>query len=246
MYRVAAVLLIALLGSCTGLSQNLVSSHAPTDPATASTALPPTGVVGRVNGVPLTQADLDEQEQHLFPYFRQHGGRIPPGAEPDIRKMAMHTIVLNELLYQEARRRGMKLPEAKIAKGLQEIRQNFPSPQAYQAEVSKKYGSEADFDRRIRRNLLIRELWDQEVTRKSVVTDTAVRAYYEKNLSTFVRPESASFQSISILFPKDATPRLKSRRLAKRRRIFCPKQGQPRITKISEFWPSRCQKTRGA
>ena len=148
MSRMAVVLLMGLL-SGTALPQAPVASHAPTAAAiantTASPAVPASAVVAQVNGVALTQADLSDQEQAIFPYFRMHGGQIPPSAEPEIRRLALHKIVLNELLYQEARRRNLTIPAAKMQKGLRELRRDFSSPQDYQAAVVKKYGSEVGF-----------------------------------------------------------------------------------------------------
>jgi len=208
MSRLVVTLTMGLLCGMS-MAQGPIASHAPTVPATVGGAAPTTVVVARVNGVALTQADLDQQETAIFPYFRMHGGRIPPGAEPEIRSMAMQRIVLDELLYQEARRRNLKLPEARFQKGLRELRESFSSPKAYEEAVTKKYGSDSAFEQRMRRTLLARELWEAEVTRKSVVTPAEVRAYYENNKARFVRPEAISIQSISVMFPQGATDKQK-------------------------------------
>jgi len=206
MYRLAVALLIL---SSMGLAQAPVASHTSSIPASGSAPSSPSAVVARVNGVALTQTDLSDQEQVIFPYFRMHNGRIPPSAEPEIRREALHRLVLDELLYQEARRRNLKVPEAQLQKGLRELRQGFKSPEAYDAAVAKKYGSVAALESRIRRNLLVRELWNTEVTRKSVVTAAELRTCYLKNKPRFVRPEAASIQSISIMLPRDATEQQK-------------------------------------
>jgi parvulin-like peptidyl-prolyl isomerase len=172
--------------------------------------------------VALTQADLGDQEKMLFPYFKMHNGQIPASAEPEIRKEAMHRLILDELLYQEARRRKLAVPEAQLQKGLRELRQGFKSPEAYKDAVTRQYGSEAALERRIRRNLLTRSLWKTEVTLKSTTTDADVHAFYLDNKAKFVRPEAASIQSISIVFPKDATEQQK-RDARKRAEEILPK-----------------------
>lgn len=204
MSRLAVALLIGTVTG-TGMAQAPVASHTSSIQTTAVAPLPPSTVVARVNGVALTQADLSDQEKMLFPYFRMHNGQIPPSAEPEIRKEAIHRLILDELLYQEARRRKFTVPEAQLQKGLRQLSQGFKSPQAYKAAVVKQYGSEAALERRIRRNLLTRGLWKTEVTLKSATTDADVRAFYLNNKTRFVRPEAVSIQSISIMLPKDAT-----------------------------------------
>jgi peptidyl-prolyl cis-trans isomerase C len=162
-------------------------------------------VVARVNGVELTQAQYREQEEAIFPYFKMHGGEIPPSARPEIHRRAMHKLILDELLYQECQRRKMAVPEAEFQKGMRDLRKGFNSPKEYKDAVTQKYGSVAAFERRIRRALLVRRLWDAEVKSKSVVTDAYLRNYYQTNQKRFVRPEAVSLQSISFLFKKDAT-----------------------------------------
>jgi peptidyl-prolyl cis-trans isomerase C len=191
------------------MAQEPVASHAPTSSAISKSSPAPSAVVAKVNGVALTQAQLREQEETIFPYFKMHNGEIPPSAKPEIQRQAMQRLILDEMLYQEAQRRHIAVPEAKYQKGIRDLRKSFNSPQAYKAAVAKKYGSMAEFERRLRRTLLINQLWDAEVKNKTVVTDVTLRDYYQKNQKRFVRPEAVSLQSISFEFPKDATPEKK-------------------------------------
>ena len=185
----------------------LESSHQPSisAPAPEASARPPLTQIARVNGVALTEAQLDEEMQRLFPYYSIHGGRVPPSAEPDIRQKAMHQLVLHELLYQEARRRNLQVPPLKWQKRLQKIRGNFSSRQAYEAEAAKQYGSVAAYESSLRRAMLVEQLWDAEVTRKAVVTVEAERAYYQSHKEQYLRPEAVQLQTITIAFPATAT-----------------------------------------
>src|SRR5215472_4457824 len=79
-----------------GTASAQVASHAPTvftqPPAKAqpSSDLKPAGKpVVRVNGAVLTDADLVREEYTIFPYAKQHGGKIPVDMEPGIRKGAL-------------------------------------------------------------------------------------------------------------------------------------------------------------
>jgi len=168
-------------------------------------AKPPLTQIARVNGVALTEAQLDEEMQRLFPYYAIHGGRVPPGAEADIRQKAVHDLVLHELVYQEARRRNLQVPSLTWQKRLRKIRQGFPSRQAYEAAATKQYGSVAAYERSLRRAMLVEQLWDAEVTRKAVVTAQEERAYYQSHKAQYVRPEAVWLQTITIAFPGSAT-----------------------------------------
>ncbi len=211
LFLISAILVAGLSSRLVG--QELQPSHQPALSPATSTAVagiaarpeaPPTPIV-RVNGVALTQVQLDEEMQRLFPYYAIHGGRVPPSAEAELRKQAMHDLVLHELVYQEARRRNLQVPPSAWEKRIGQIRQGFTSREAYQAAAAKKYGSVATFERRLRRAMLVERLWDLEVTRKSVVTDQAARAYYESHKAQYVRPEAVWLQTITIKFPSTAT-----------------------------------------
>jgi parvulin-like peptidyl-prolyl isomerase len=190
--------------------QPAISAPASGAPSVASDAVGapaklPLTQIARVNGVALTEAQLDEEMQRLFPYYAIHGGRVPASAEADIRQKAVHDLVLHELVYQEARRRNLQVPPLKWQKRLQKIRQGFPSRQAYEAAATKQYGSVAAYERSLRRAMLVEQLWDAEVTRKSVVTEQAERSYYQSHKPQYLRPEAVQLQTITIAFPATAT-----------------------------------------
>ena len=113
----------------------LVSSHAPTTsaPLAANASLQAAGKpVARVNGAILTDRDLLREEYTIFPYARQHNGGIPKGMEADIRTGAMKMIVFEELVYQEAERRKLTVPPARLREAEAAFRKQFTNPQEYQ------------------------------------------------------------------------------------------------------------------
>lgn len=203
-------IVVALLTASVSAQMSLQSSHQPSAPAPATTlpssTKPPEAQIARVNGVALTQAQLDEETKRLFPYYAVHGGRVPAGAEAELRRQAVHDAVLHELMYQEARRRNLQVAPTKWQKRIGEIRSSFASRQAYESAAKKQYGSAAEFERRLRRVMLVEQLWDAEVIRKSVVTEQEVRNYYQGHQSQYLRPESVWLQSITIKVPTSATP----------------------------------------
>ncbi len=163
--------------------------------------------VVRVNGTALTDRDLLREMYAIFPYARQHGGGFPKAMENDIRSGALKMIVFEELVYQEAERRKMTVPPAKMQRALASFRKQFSSQQEYQAFLkSEVHGSQAELKAKIRRSLLIDALLKQEITSKASVTPLQARAYYDKNPQKFRIPESFAFQTISVIPPDKATP----------------------------------------
>jgi len=195
-----------------------VASHAPTvfapAPAPAPTAaqtpamvsLVATGKpVAHVNGSVLTDTDLVREEYAIFPYARQHNG-IPPELAPEVRAGALKMIVFEELVYQEALRKKMIIPAAKVQKAETDFRKQFDTPDEFNAIFQGEFhGSEQLLREKIRRSLLIDAFLKIEVQNKGTVSPVELRAFYTKNPARFEHPETYTFQTISVIPPGKAT-----------------------------------------
>ncbi|MGA9544457.1 MAG: peptidylprolyl isomerase [Candidatus Sulfotelmatobacter sp.] len=217
--RQILTLALAALAISPALAQ--VASHEPTTvkpmvassaapaatPAAASANLSPLEAVSnrpvaRVNGTELTDRDLLREMLIIFPYARQHNG-FPKQEEPKIRMGALKMIEFEELVYQEAERRGMTVPAAMLQKAQSEFRAQFPSQEAFDEFLkTEMQGSSLVLRRQIRRSLLVDLFLKTEVTDKAKVTLAEARAYYDKNPNAFRYSENFAIQTISIL-PSD-------------------------------------------
>lgn len=188
-----------------------VASHAPTalakqlqpGPAIQAPAKP----VARVNGAVLTERDLLREMYAMFPYARQHNGEIPREMEPGIRDGALKMIEFEELVYQEAQRRKLTVPEARVDRAEADFRKQFPDRAEFDRLMQEEFhGSRQELRNKVRRSLLIEAFLKVEVGNKSQVSVAEARAFYDKNPEKFVVPESFNIQTISILPPKTANP----------------------------------------
>jgi len=154
----AAVL--AVMMTATGYGQ--VASHTPTPglkPHVSSFAQPTGRPVVKVNGVTLTDRDLIREEYTIFPYARQHNGSVPTEMEPQIRQGAMQMIIFEELVYQDAQRRKLTVPAAKLDKAEKDFRQQFSTEEEFNQLLQAEFqGSREQLREKIRRSLLIEEL----------------------------------------------------------------------------------------
>jgi hypothetical protein len=207
-----AIAICLLLITALPLSAQMAVSHSTTAVASQSKDVTPQTVgkpVARVNGSVLTDRDLAREMYTIFPYARQHNGGFPQAMEADIRKGALKMIVFEELVYQEAVRRKMTVPPARMSKAMADFRGQFKSPDDYKAFMQVEvHGSQQLLRARIRRSLLIDQMLKSEVTDRSVVSVAEAKAYFDKNPDKFRIPESFAFQTISILPPEKPTPAL--------------------------------------
>jgi peptidyl-prolyl cis-trans isomerase SurA len=161
--------------------------------------------VVRVNGTELTDKDLLREMLTIFPYARQHNG-FPKGEEEKIRMGALKMIEFEELVYQDAVRRGVTVPPAKLQKAQADFRAQFPNQEAFDEFLKAEMkGSKQVLRKQIQRSLLIDATLKAEVADKSNVTLAEERAFYSRNPALFRYPENFSIQTISIMPPDKAT-----------------------------------------
>jgi peptidyl-prolyl cis-trans isomerase SurA len=204
-----------IVGASVAVAQ--VASHAPTNveallSAKSSAAQ---GVQGgerpvvRVNGAVLTGHDLLREMYIIFPYARQHNG-FPKQLEPEIRRGALQMIIFEELVYQEAKRRHLTIPPARLARAEADFRKQFPSGGVYEQFLKvEANGSQRVMREKIRRSLLIDDLLETEVGRKATVSTAEAKAYYDKNPKRFEHGDRFSIQTISIIPPQNASPEIR-------------------------------------
>lgn len=123
-----------------------------------------------------------------------------------MRRGAMDMIVFDELVYQEALRRKMTIPETKYESSRKNFMKQFPDKKAFDAFMAQECKSSPQvFRQQLTRSLLIEALVKQEIDEKSRISDAQLRQVYDENLKKFDHPESFRFQSISIIPPPNAS-----------------------------------------
>ena len=202
---------VFLLTAVLPLSAQMAVSHSPNTGSDASSQMvtpePGGKPVARVNGAVLTDRDLLREMYAIFPYARQHNGGFPKAMEADIRAGALKMIVFEELVYQEAKRRQLSVPAAKMERSVREFRKQFSGSEEFNEFLKVECrGSQKVLRNRIERSLLIDQLLEADVSNRSQISLAQARAYYDKNPAQFRIPESFAIQTISFFPKENATP----------------------------------------
>lgn len=200
------IVLVAIYYSATAVGQ---SSTQTSQSIFKGVALIPTGKpVVRINGSVLTDRDLLREMMTIFPYARQHGGKFPQSMEADIRRGALDMIEFDELVYQEAVRRNLKVSSARLDLGMKAFREQFNSSEDFHNYLNSECnGSTSRLREQIRRSMMIEDLLQVDVAQKATVHEEDVKSFYQKNPARFYSPESVSVQTISLIIPDHALPK---------------------------------------
>lgn len=205
--------MVVVLGAAVALGQ--VASHTPalhpaSAPSDSTPGIEATGKpVARVNGAVLTDRDLLREMMIIFPYASTHNG-FPKAMEQSIRAGALKMIEFEELVYQEAGRRKMVVPAARVNQAVNLFRNQFQDESQFNQYLKvEMHGSMAEFRRSVRRSLLIEALLKSAVESPSQVSLAEARQFYLKNAKPFTHPELMQFQTISFLPAETASPEVK-------------------------------------
>jgi parvulin-like peptidyl-prolyl isomerase len=205
-FRFLLVVLIGIVPAMGQVDPSLLTPIAKS-PFKASAIIATGKPVARVNGAVLTDHDLLREMLSIFPYARQHGGKFPEAMEADIRRGALSTIEFEELVFQEAERRGMNVPSSRLDRALKAFRDQFGSENEFRAYLKEECGdSTQKLRQKVRRSIMIDDLLLADVAQKAMVTEAQVHANYQKNPARFSSPETVSVQTISIAMPDEPTP----------------------------------------
>lgn len=154
-------------------------------------------IVARVNGIELTEADLQKVINELLPQAFYHSS-VTPDKVAELKKKALDELIKRELYYQEAKNMGMKVDASELKEALTAIKKRFSSERDYEKALKEAGVSEKEFNSYLEKRLLVEKFIQSEIMAKSRVTDEYLKDYYERNKKDYLRPEAARIKHILI------------------------------------------------
>jgi len=168
-------------------------------------------VVAKVGDVKITEMDVRRYMKILLPMNYYHRS-ITDEKIKELKEKALKTLINRELLYYEAKKKGIKIPEEDINKVMEELIKKYGSKERLKKLVEQTGISFEEFKDELRKRLMIDQLLREYV--QTTLTDEDLKKYYEKNKYKFKEPESLKVRYIYI--KRDPT-KLEGRKIAKER-----------------------------
>ncbi|MSN26259.1 MAG: hypothetical protein GJV46_10385 [Geobacter sp.] len=166
-----------------------------------STAAPASKVVAVVNGVNLSEADLNQEINILMPMNQPFHGKISDEKLKKVQSDAMKILVDYELKAQDAHSKGMKIPQSVIDEEMNKLAIKFKSKEGLVAAYKGAGFTNKSFHRIMERRLLAEKILAAEVDDKVSVTPEKIKEYYDTNLEKYNKPEE--FRASHILLKVD-------------------------------------------
>ena len=144
--------------------------------------------VAVVNGAPIEKDEFDGEVFLIQKTVLGLGKPLSCEQVSLIRREVLESMIRRELLYQTARKSGIKPDENAINKDINSLKQQFSGETEYKNELSRRGINEEVLRARMIRNSLVQKYMDKEFTDKVNVTDKEIQDYYQKNIDLFKQP----------------------------------------------------------
>ena len=151
-----------------------------------------------VNDVAIPMEQYNKELNIQLERVSQQGGQVTDDQMAALKKDILENLIERELLYQQSQKAGIQITDQKVDDQLASIKKRFPNETEFKNALSKMNLSEDEVKAQIKRGLSIRELLDQQITSKIVITDEDSKAYYDKNPQMFKQPEQIKASHILI------------------------------------------------
>jgi len=154
-----------------------------------------------INGVEIPRSKVQAQADHLINQRGiGSGGITQPSAYRKIQEEVIEQIVVQELLWQEAQRRGTVIGDEKVDQEVAKLKSSFDSELAFTFKIEEGGFTEKTFRENIRQQMSVQHMIANDITEGITVDDAAVEAFYNENLEQMAVPERVHARHILVKF----------------------------------------------
>jgi peptidyl-prolyl cis-trans isomerase C len=173
---------------------------------TEQKAAAPTDPVAKVNGVAITNKDVDRAVKVLLSQ-----NRVPQPTPPEIMKQAQSAatdqLISAELLFQAGQKLEIKDLDKQIVDKIAQNKAKFPTVEEFEKAMKSLEMGEKDMEEFTRKDIVINNLIEKNILSKITVPDADVKKFYDDNLEKyFKKQESVKASHILIGVDEKATP----------------------------------------
>ncbi len=152
-------------------------------------------VVAKVGDKKITEMDVQRYMKVLLPMTYYHRN-ISDEKLKELRKKALEYLINRELLYHEAKKKGIKVSKEQLDKLIEELKQQYKSKENLEKLLQQTGITLEQFREELKKRLMIDKLIKEYV--EVNLTEEELKKYYEENKYKFKEPESLKLRYIYI------------------------------------------------
>lgn len=186
-----------------------LSAARPAAPTASLEAQP----VARINGSPITRAELERAKKVVL--ANKPGLMVPPLLQKEFEVQTLNQLISSELLYQASRQLDLQDLEQQAKAKVGEIEHRFTQQGDLERELNRIGVDRAGLLESTRRDLAVAYLVDKKIAPRVEVDDAEIEAFYRQNPDKFRQPEQVRASHILIGLDAKADPELRKAARAK-------------------------------
>ncbi len=172
----------------------------------ASEARAANKIIAIVNRDTITQKELDDFLAFMYIQFAREAGEEEAQKKVEgMKSDLLGKLIEDKLILQEAKKGKIEVDSSRIKARIAQIKKEYPSDVAFQADLLKQGLSQADIENKIREQLLTLAVIERKIRSRIVVRPEEVTAFYEENKAKFLSPEIREMEAYIFNNKIDAT-----------------------------------------
>lgn len=155
-------------------------------------------VVARVNGAPITMGAVLKMMQYIA---RQSYNPNPDMEE--IKKDTINRLILQELIYQIAKKEGIVVDKKRIDDSIAGLKISLGGEEGFKRYLKREMVSEEELRAEIERKIIVEKRFQEEVLDKVTISEEELRDYYKKNINRFRQNENMIITDIVFILDQN-------------------------------------------
>jgi peptidyl-prolyl cis-trans isomerase C len=157
-----------------------------------------------INDVEISRAKVSAQVDHMINQRGLNSGGITqPAVYEQLQQEVVERLITQELLWQEAQRRGVIASDADVDEQLDDMKSGFESEQAFLFQIKAGGFTEKAYREDIRQQRSVQQMIAGDLAQAVAVSDAEVQEFYDENIEQMTVPEAIRARHILVKLAAD-------------------------------------------
>ena len=175
--------------------------------------------IATVNGSPISVEELNREVENIKMRLASSGQQLNRAQVMALRERVLENLINRELLFQESKKKGIKVSKKELEAKMKEVRGRFPSEDQFKAALKRTGMSEDLIRSQLERALAIEKYIEVTFGSKVNVTQKEAKEFYQEHAKQFMEPEQVRASHILIKIPSGADKAQREKALKKIKEI---------------------------
>ena len=166
--------------------------------AWADTTASPDDKMAVVNGTVITRKELNREIKIFKDRLTRSGNQIPDIQLEAIKPKILESLVEQELLLQESRKKGVTVLPEEVEKQFSTVRNRYPTKEKFIEAITRIDLTEDELRKKISKVFAINLFVNTQIVDKITVTEEDAESYYDSHRDIFKQPAQVKASLILI------------------------------------------------